>query len=221
MSVGRIVPYMAPGTSFFHQWSGLGFSSKGAVCRYWCWNDVQLIFYYIYRPIYEWVKSTLEIHCTNPLLHYQIHVYWMYQLSLYYSQLRNSRGITLQVSCCWSPTWSESRRPLLSRCWAPRAHWLSMSSAVIWTDWASQLSNKELSSGKDFDKPEGRGRDIRRERGGWREEEMDDIKAETVSRGGKVGDKNKGKNGEKEEKIDRWGVQHIFINKIKIQNTLY
>lgn len=32
---------------------------------------------------------------------------------------------------------------------------------------------------------------------------MDDIKAETVSRGGKVGDKNKGKNGEKEEKIDR------------------
>lgn len=47
----------------------------------------------------------------------------------------------------------------MSRCWAPSVHWLSMSSAVICTDWASQLSNKELSNGKDFDKPAGRARD--------------------------------------------------------------
>lgn len=46
----------------------------------------------------------------------------------------------------------------MSWCRAPRVHWLSMSSAVIWTDWASQLSNKDLSKGKDFDKPEGRQR---------------------------------------------------------------
>lgn len=62
----------------------------------------------------------------------------------------------LELSETSVPTWSESRLPLLSRCWVPRVHWLSMSSAVIWTDWASQLSNKELSNGKDLDKPAGR-----------------------------------------------------------------
>lgn len=41
-----------------------------------------------------------------------------------------------------------------------------MSSAVIWTDWASQLSNRDLSKGKDFDKPVGS------ERGVWTDRQV-------------------------------------------------
>lgn len=53
-------------------------------------------------------------------------------------------------------SWSDSKLAVLSRCCpASRAHWLSMSSAVICTDWASQLSNSELSRGKVLGKPGG------------------------------------------------------------------
>lgn len=47
-----------------------------------------------------------------------------------------------------------------------------MSSAVIWTDWASQLSNKDLSRGKDLDKPEGSVRACTDEEK-WRERERE------------------------------------------------
>lgn len=125
---------------------------------YWCCNYDQHADHFLFWK--HWIHEHPQfnsVHCCN----IKVAILW-----ISYHNITVNSAITLQAPCCWSHTWSESRLPLLSRCWAPRAHWLSMSSAVIWTDWASQLSNKELSNGKDFDKPEGRGRDISREDGG-------------------------------------------------------
>lgn len=93
-----------------------------------------------------------------------------------------------------------------------------------------------MSNGKDFDKPEGRGRNISRERGRCREEEMDDIRERQrkgVRRGGKGERKSEGRKmvGMKERKSERErrgrktkqtceGCCTFFINK-KIQEKLY
>lgn len=135
------------------------------------------------------------------------------------SLLRNLRGIFLRVCSCWSPTWSESRLPLLSPCCAPSVHWLSMSSAVIWTDWASQLSNRELSSGNDFDKPEkgGKGRERGVDRSVEKRRLMADIRTADEQRGetGGCGRGSVAMNGRRHgwgEEAQRRGSKREWLN---------